>query len=67
MTAETLLIEWRDARASFLAVDHADPKTFETRKPLFDRLANAEGALMDHARSLGAAADHTTPKGEREP
>lgn len=44
-----LLVEWRDARIAFLASDHGQPSTFETRKPLFDRLANAEGALMAYA------------------
>lgn len=47
-----LLIEWRDAREAFFAADHSSPKDAEARKPLFDRLANAETALMAHARGL---------------
>lgn len=47
-----LLVEWRDARIAFLAADHGQPSTYDARKPLFDRLADAEDALMTYARQV---------------
>lgn len=46
------LIEWRKARKAFFEADHGQPSTYEGRKPLFDRLANAECALMAIAKEL---------------
>jgi hypothetical protein len=40
-----LLIEWRDAREAIFASEHATPK-------MVDRLAAAELALMNYARTI---------------
>jgi hypothetical protein len=49
---EALVVEWRDARAQFIAVSHSNVSNFDERKPIFDRLANAEDALMKRAKEI---------------
>lgn len=44
------LIEWRDARIEFFAA--AKDEKGMVPKPIWDRLANAEHALMDAASAL---------------
>ena len=52
MSLTDLVIEWRDARqALFDASSTADAVA---AKPFWERLARAEHALMDRARTLGA-------------
>lgn len=54
-TLESLVTEWRDAREAILSADWKDPARAGTNVLLWDRLANAEDALMAHARTLPLA------------
>lgn len=51
---EALVVEWRDARQAFFnAFTHGAPEpTIQSTKILFNRLANAEVALMARARTI---------------
>lgn len=45
-----ILKEWRDARLAFFQEDFKKP--IFGKNPIWDRLANAEHALMDLAKNL---------------